>query len=189
MLLFLTAGFFRSQVIQNSKYSLQAETNRLREIPLPAPRGVIYDRNNKIIADNVIGYSVSVMAPKEDSLRAVLERLGGTITMTPNQVEQSIRRFRRAPGRPTVILPDATFDVISVLEEHRAQFPGLIIQSAPRRFYPDGGIVSAFVGYTGEISERELAKSPDSLQYKAGQQVGKQGLEKEYESVLRGQEG
>jgi penicillin-binding protein 2 len=189
MLLFLTAGFFRSQVLQNGKYSLQAETNRLREIPLPAPRGVILDRHGKIIADNVIGYSVSVMAPKEDSLRAVLGRLAGTITMTPNQIEQAIRRFHRAPGRPTVILPDATFDVISVLEEHRVQFPGLIIQSAPRRFYPDGGIVSAFVGYTGEISESELAKLPDSLQYKAGQQVGKQGLEKQYESILRGQEG
>src|SRR3982074_2805765 len=94
MLLFLTGGFFRSQVLQHGKYTLQAETNRLREIPLPAPRGVIYDRNNKIIADNVIGYSVSVMAPKEDSLRAVLGRLSGTISMTPNQVEQAVRRFR-----------------------------------------------------------------------------------------------
>ena len=58
MLLFLTGGFFRSQVLQHQKYSLQAETNRLREVPLPAPRGVIYDRNHKVIADNVIGYSV-----------------------------------------------------------------------------------------------------------------------------------
>ena len=70
MLLFLTGAFFRSQVLQHQKYALQAETNRLREIPLPAPRGVIYDRNHKIIADNVIGYSVSLLAPKEDSLRA-----------------------------------------------------------------------------------------------------------------------
>jgi penicillin-binding protein 2 len=189
MLLFLTGGFFRSQIVQHGKYTLQAETNRLREIPLPAPRGVIRDRNNKIIADNVIGYSVSVMAPKEDSLRAVLQRLAGTISMTTGQIDQAVRRFRRAPGRPTVVLADASFDVVSVLEEHRTQFPGLIIQSAPRRFYPDGGIVSAFVGYTGEISEGELARSADSLQYKAGQQVGKQGLEKQYESVLRGQEG
>ena len=189
ILLALASGFFRSQVVQHSKYALQAETNRLREIPLPAPRGVILDRHGKIIADNVIGYSVSVLAPKEDSLRAMLVRLAGTINLTPGQIEQAARRFRRAPGRPTVILADATFDVISVLEEHRVQFPGLIIQSAPRRFYPDGGIVSAFVGYTGEISEGELAHSPDSLLYKAGQQVGKQGLEKQYESILRGQEG
>jgi penicillin-binding protein 2 len=189
VMLFLTAGFFRSQVVQHEKYTLQSETNRLREIPLPAPRGVIYDRHDRIIADNVIGYSVSVLAPKEDSLRAVLGRLAGSVPITPAQIEQTVRRFRRAPGRPTVVMPDAAFDVVSVLEEHRTEFPGLIIQSAPRRFYPDGQIVSSFVGYTGEISEAELARGKDSLDYKAGQQIGRQGLEKEYESVLRGKEG
>jgi penicillin-binding protein 2 len=188
MLTFLTVGFLRSQVLEHRKYSLQSETNRLREVPLPAPRGVIYDRNGKVIADNVIGYSVSVLAQKEDSLRAVLERLNGTITLTRPQVEQAVRRFRRAPARPTVIIQDATFDVVSVLEEHRTQFPGLIIQSAPRRFYPDGPVVSPFVGYTAEVSETELAQ-PAFAEYKAGQQTGKQGLEKQYESLLRGTEG
>jgi penicillin-binding protein 2 len=189
VLLFLLSGFFRTQVLRHANYAMQSETNRLRELPLPAPRGVIFDRNNKVIADNVIGYSVSVLAQKEDTLRAVLQRLSGTISITPQQIEQSVRRFRRAPTRPTVILPDASFDVVSVLEEHRTQFPGLIIQSAPRRFYPDGPAVSSFVGYTGEISEAELAQAQYATEYKAGQQVGKQGLEKEYESLLRGKEG
>ena len=188
VLLFLTGGFFRSQVLQHQKYALQSETNRLRELPLPAPRGIIYDRNKKVIADNVIGYSVSILAQKEDSLRAVLQRLGGTINLTAPQVDQALRRFRRAPARPTVIIPDASFDVVSVLEEHRTQFPGLIIQSAPRRFYPDGPVVSPFVGYTAEVSEAELAQ-PAFAEYKAGQQTGKQGLEREYESLLRGKEG
>jgi penicillin-binding protein 2 len=188
VLLFLTGGFFRSQVLQHQKYSLQSETNRLRELPLPAPRGVIYDRNGKVIADNVIGYSVSILAQKEDSLRAVLQRLTGTINLTGPQIDQALRRFRRAPGRPAVIMPDASFDVVSVLEEHRTQFPGLIIQSAPRRFYPDGPVVSPFVGYTAEVTEAELAQ-PAFAEYKAGQQTGKQGLEKEYESLLRGKEG
>ena len=186
--LFLSAGFFRTQVLEHAEYRLQSETNRLREVPLPAPRGVIYDRNGKPIADNVVGYSVSVLAQREDTLRAVLQRLSGTINITPRQIDQAVRRFRRAPARPAVILPDATFDVVSVLEEHRMQFPGLIIQSAPRRFYPDGPIVAPFVGYTGEISEAELAK-PEFADYKAGQQVGIQGLERTYESRLRGREG
>ena len=188
VLLFLAGGFFRSQVLNHQKYALQSETNRLRELPLPAPRGVIYDRKNKIIADNVIGYSVSVLAMKEDTLRAVLQRLSGTINITPQQIEQSVRRFKRAPSRPTVIIPDASFDVVSVLEEHRTQFPGLIIQSAPRRFYPDGPVVAPFVGYTGEVSEEELTQTPFA-DYKAGQQTGKQGLEKQYEAALRGKEG
>ena len=189
ILVFLLGGFFRSQVLQHAKYALQSETNRLREIPLPAPRGVIYDRNGKVIADNVVGYAVSVLALREDTLRAILGRLNGIVTITPRQVDQAVRRLRRAPGRPTVIIPDAAFDVVSVLEEHRSQFPGLLIQSAPRRFYPDGSIVSAFMGYTGEVTESDLAKAHDSLDYKSGQQIGKQGLEKEYESVLRGKEG
>jgi penicillin-binding protein 2 len=188
VLLFLTGGFFRSQVLQHQKYALQSETNRLRELPLPAPRGVIYDRNGKVIADNVIGYSVSVLAQKEDSLRAVLQRLGSTINLTPPQIDQALRRFRRAPARPTVIIPDASFDVVSVLEEHRTQFPGLIIQSSPRRFYPDGPVVSPFVGYTAEVTETELTQQAFA-EYKAGQQTGKQGLEKEYEAQLRGKEG
>ena len=188
VLIFLGAGFFRTQVLQHDKYTLQSETNRLRELPLPAPRGIIYDRNGKVIADNVIGYTVSVLAQREDTLRAVLQRLSGTINITPTQIEQAVRRYRRAPTRPAVIHPDASLDVVSVLEEHRSQFPQLNIQSSPRRFYPDGPIVAPFVGYTGEISENELAQ-PAFADYKAGQQVGKQGLEKAYESVLRGKEG
>jgi penicillin-binding protein 2 len=188
VLLFLAGGFFRSQVLQHQKYALQSETNRLRELPLPAPRGMIFDRNGKVIADNVIGYSVSMLAQKEDSLRSVLQRLAGTINLTGPQIDQALRRFRRAPTRPTVIIPDASFDVVSVLEEHRTQFPGLIIQSSPRRFYPDGPVVSPFVGYTAEVSETELAL-PAYAEYKAGQQIGKQGLERQYEAILRGKEG
>ena len=188
VLVFLMGGFFRNQVLNHANYELQSNTNRLRELPLPAPRGVIFDRNNKVIADNVIGYSVSVLAMREDTLRAVLQRLTGTISITPQEIEKSVRRFKRAPTRPTVIIPDASFDIVSVLEEHRSQFPGLIIQSAPRRFYPDGPVVASFVGYVGEVSEAELTQS-SYAGYKAGQQVGKQGLEKQYESLLRGKEG
>ncbi len=184
----LLGAFFRTQVLQNAQYVLQSETNRLREVPLPAPRGIIYDRAGRVIAENVPGYSVSMLSPTADSLRAVLRRLGETIPLTPDQIDLAVRRYRRAPNRPTVILPDASFDVVSVLEEHRVQFPGLIIQSAPKRHYPDGAAVASFVGYTGEITEAELS-SRAYRGYKAGQQVGKGGLEKEYEDKLRGREG
>ncbi|MFN2567538.1 MAG: penicillin-binding protein 2, partial [Gemmatimonadaceae bacterium] len=89
---------------------------------------------------------------------------------------------------PALIIPDATFDVVSVLEEHRDEFPGLIIQSAPKRYYPDGPAVSAFIGYTAEINERELG-SGQYAGYKMGQQIGKGGLERQYEQQLHGTEG
>ncbi len=185
---FLVGSFFRTQVLQHAQYVLQSEENRLREVPLPAPRGVIYDRKGLIIAENLPGYSVSLLAPGVDSLRAALTRLSGTISLSTEQVNQAVRRFRRAPNRPAVIFPDASFEVVSVLEEHRVEFPGLIIQSSPKRFYPDGPAMAAFIGYTGEVNENELA-SPAFRGYKAGQQVGKDGIEKQYESRLRGREG
>ena len=188
LILFLCAAFFRTQILGNKQWVLQAEENRLREVPIAAPRGIIKDRNGKIIAENVVGYSVSVLAQSEDSLRGTLRRLAGTIPITSQQVEKAVRNYRRAPTRPTVILNDAPFDVISVLEEHRVDFPSLIIMSSPKRFYPYGPEVSAFVGYVSEINEQELTQ-PEFATYKAGQQIGKGGLERQYEAILHGREG
>lgn len=188
LILFLAGAFFRTQVLRHQQWVLQSEENRLREVPIAAPRGTIFDRKGKIIAENVVGYTVSVLAQSEDSLRGTLRRLSGTIQLTQQQMDQAVRRYRRAPTRPTIILSDAPFDVVSVLEEHRVDFPSLIILSTPKRFYPEGQAVASFVGYTGEISETELTQ-PQYATYKAGQQVGKQGLEKQYEAVLHGREG
>ena len=184
----LTSAFFRTQVLDNEKYELQSEENRLRPIPLPAPRGIIYDRKGQVIAENLPGYSVSVLAPNVDSLRATLASLGQIIPISPQQVEKAVRRYRRAPTRPTVVLADASIDVISVLEEHRLDFPRIIIQSVPKRYYPDGPLVASFVGYTGEVTENELNQAEYSA-YKPGQMIGKGGLEKQYEKILHGREG
>ncbi|MFL5582847.1 MAG: penicillin-binding protein 2 [Gemmatimonadaceae bacterium] len=184
----LVSAFFRTQVLRNNEFLLQSEGNRFREVPIPAPRGTIYDRNGRVIAENVPGYTVSLLAPNVDSLRAAMRRLGGTITITDEMINMAVRRFRRAPNRPTAIIPDATFDVVSVLEEHRAEFPGLDIRATPKRYYPDSTAVAAFVGYTGELNEAELEKRK-AEGYKAGQQIGKGGLELQYEVQLRGIEG
>ncbi len=184
----LVGAFFKTQVIQHDKYVMQSEENRLRPIPLPAPRGIIYDRNGLIIAENLPGYSVSITAQNVDSLRASLAHLASPLQLTKDQIEAAVRRFRRAPTRPTVILADASIDVISVLEEHRLDYPRLVIQSVPKRYYPDAQAVASFVGYTGEITESDL-NSPTYDGYKPGQQVGKGGLEKQYEKQLRGREG
>jgi penicillin-binding protein 2 len=184
----LAAAFFRAQVIDYGQYAMQSEGNRLREVPLPAPRGIIYDRHDYPIAENIPGYSVSILGRGPDSLRAELRRLAQVIMLSEAQIEQAVTRFRQEPTRPTVIVGDASFEQVSVLEEHRMQFPNLIIQTAPKRYYPDGAAVSAFVGYTGEITDNELASSA-FRDYRAGQQVGKQGLERQYEQQLRGREG
>ncbi|MEQ1692389.1 MAG: penicillin-binding protein 2 [Gemmatimonas sp.] len=184
----LGAAFFRTQVLQNAQYALQSENNRLREVPLPGARGIIYDRKGEIIAENLPGYRVMILSPTEDSLRSALATLAKIVPIDSAQQELAVGRFRRAPQSPAVIFNDASFQVVSVLEERRVEFPGLIIQSSPKRYYPDAEAMASLIGYTGEISERELAL-PAYDGYKAGQQVGKQGLEKQYEERLRGREG
>src|SRR5918992_571261 len=79
--LLLGGAFFRTQVIQHERFQLQAETNRLRPIPLTAPRGAIHDRHGRIIAENVPGYSVKLLAPSVDSLRAVLVRVRAIVPL------------------------------------------------------------------------------------------------------------
>lgn len=185
---FLMGSFFRAQVLQHRRYAIAAEENRLREVPLAAARGLILDRHGAVIAENIPGYTVSVLAHREDSLRAVLGRVAKIIPMASDQIELVSRRFRRGSSRPTVILSSASFDLVSRLEEYRLQFPGLIIQETPKRYYPDGAAVAALVGYTGEISDDELGAEAFSG-YKPGQQVGKGGIEKQYETRLRGREG
>lgn len=186
--LFLVGSFFRTQVLQGARFVLQAETNRLREVPLPAPRGMILDRTGKVIAEDLPGYAISLLARNEDSLRAMMRHIGEVVPVSPEQIGAAVRRFRHESMRPTVLFPDASFALVSILEERRTEFPGLIIQSSPRRHYPDGPAVSALVGYTGEVSEAEL-ETERFGEYKAGQQVGKDGLERQYEDRLRGQEG
>jgi penicillin-binding protein 2 len=188
VMFFLLTAFFRAQVIHNEQSLLQSEENRLRQIPTAAPRGVIYDRNNKLIAENVVGYQVALLAQNEDTLRATLTRLRKTINLTDRQFEDAIKRFRRDRTRPTAIVQDASFDIVSVLEEHRMEFPSLIIQTAPKRIYPSGEAVGPFVGYIQEINEGDLA-SLSGAGYKPGQLIGRTGLEKQYEQELRGQEG
>lgn len=187
-LVVLLSAFFRAQVLDHARYRLAAEDNRLREVPLPAARGMILDRNGLVIAENVPSYTVSYLARTERAVREMMQRIGELTPVTPEQVGGAIRRYRHDASRPVVLFTDAPFGLVSALEERRLEFPELIIQSAPKRWYPDSSVVSALVGYTGEISDREL---DDTLfvGYKAGQQVGKDGLEKQYEERLRGREG
>ena len=184
----LLVAFFRAQVVEHAEFALQSDDNRLNEVPLPAPRGMILDRNGQVIAENIPGYTVSMLGQSRDSLRASLQRLSAVLPLSDSLIEVVIRRYRAAPARPAVILTDATFEQVSMLEEERSRFPSLVIQAAPKRHYPDGKAVAALVGYTGEINEAELA-TETYKDYKPGQQIGRAGLEREYEAVLHGKDG
>jgi penicillin-binding protein 2 len=184
----LLAAFFRAQVVEHAEFALQSDDNRLNEVVLPAPRGMILDRHGQVIAENIPGYSVSILSPKSDSLRATLTRLSTVLPLSDSMIEVVVKRYRAAPARPAIIVSDATFEQVSMLEEERSRFPSLVIQAAPKRHYPDSQAVASFVGYTGEINEQELDRE-QYKDYKPGQQIGKAGLELQYEAQLHGTDG
>ncbi len=184
----LVVAFFRAQILEHGKYQLQSETNRLRPIPLPAPRGIITDRNGKIIAENVPGYTVALLPSDESTIRAALLRVASIVKLDNRQVERVLARYRRAPYLPALILSDAKFDVVSQLEEHRLLIPGLLIQPEPKRFYPDSTIAAHLAGAIGEVTEGERAQRRFAG-VRLGGVVGKDGLEREYDDSLRGADG
>ena len=184
----LGLAFFRLQVLEHNRYELRAKTNRLRPVPLPAPRGLILDRRGAVIAENVPGYSVSLLASNEDSLRAMVARVAQVIAPREVPVERIVARFRAMPYEPALVLKDAPFELVSRLEERRPVLPGLVIQREPKRMYPDSGVVAHLVGYVGEVTEDELA-APQFADRRSGAIVGKDGLEREYEDSLAGQDG
>ncbi|MFQ5703569.1 MAG: penicillin-binding protein 2 [Gemmatimonadales bacterium] len=184
----LLAAFFRAQVLESRRYELQSQENRLRPVPLPAPRALITDRNGVVLADNVPGYSIAVMASSIDSLRATLKILSSYVTLDSSSVKRIVRRFRRTPYEPAVVRRDAPFDLVSALEESRVRIPRLVIQTEPKRWYPDSSVVAHVVGYVGEITEGELSAGsvPGA---RGGTIVGRDGLERSYDSRLRGEDG
>ncbi len=184
----LILSFFRVQILGHGKYQLQSETNRLRPIPLPAPRGVIYDRNGRVLAENVPGYTVSLLPGPEANLRSTLARIASIANIDSAGIERALQRARRAPYQPALVLGDAPFTVVSALEERRVAIPGLLIQAEPKRFYPDTAVVAHLIGYVGEVTEAERASSRFAA-VRLGGLVGKYGLELEYDDTLRGSEG
>ncbi len=180
-------SFFRTQILGHGKYQLQSETNRLRPIPLPAPRGVIFDRNGRVLAENVPGYSVSLLPGPEANLRTTLAQIAAIAHIDNAAIEHVIQRARRAPYQPAMVIADAPFAVVSALEERRVTIPGLVIQAEPKRFYPDTAIVAHLVGYVGEVTEGERATRFATV--RLGGLVGKDGLEREYDDTLRGFDG
>jgi penicillin-binding protein 2 len=186
----LVVAFFRVQVVGASAYKLQAETNRLRRLPIPAPRGAVYDRYGRVIADNIPGYAITLIYERKDSARATLGRLQPVLGLDDRAMKKALRTIDAYPGQPLLVDDDANFVAISRLEERRSEFPNVYIDLRPKRHYTSGPAISGVLGYLGEITEQELDDPEFSEDgYEQGMAVGKVGIEKQYEHLLQGQQG
>ncbi len=185
----LLVGFFRIQVLLGEEHRLKAASNRVRTLPVPAPRGTVYDREGRILADNVPGYQVTILPGPTEEVRATLERMAEHMELSPERIERVLETLQ-AYGREVVVESDTPFDEVAALEERRADFPGVYIEMRPRRRYALGDAAGHITGYVGEITGEELGSEafPDSL-YEAGMIVGKIGIERQYESLLQGRPG
>lgn len=184
----LTVTLFRGQVLGSSQWLLQSESNRLRSLVVPPPRGIVRDRAGRVLADNAPGYSISILASQPDSVVATLVRLREHLPMEDERFRLLESQARANPYQSALVSVDAPFDVVAAIEERRSAFPMVLIESRPKRRYPAGPVGAHVLGYVGEVSEEEL-EQPGFDGLEAGAVVGKAGIEAEYEMRLQGKAG
>ena len=184
----LLLGFWKLQVIDADKYSSMAERNRVRYIPVIAPRGRMLDRDGRVLVDNRPSFSVLLLrddlAQVEKHLAGISDGLGIPIEDLRDQLNNS----RNLPKfQPIVIKPDASQADIAFIESHRSDIPVLEMISVSRRRYLPGGFLAHAAGYVGEVSEQQMEAS--NSKFRPGDFVGKTGLERQYNDLLQGTDG
>jgi penicillin-binding protein 2 len=189
VLLVLAAGLWRLQVLGASNYRVLAEQNRIRKVPVLAPRGRIFDREGRIIVDNYPSVSCYLLREQQKDLEADLPLIASGLHIPLEQIEATLRRFQSAPKYQSIPLKqDITPDEQAFIEAHRNELPELETRDEQRRLYPRDGFAAHLIGYVGEISENDLNQSKYAA-YSSGDVVGKSGVEETFDAVLRGVDG
>src|SRR6202142_2732915 len=187
--LVLAYGLWRLQVMQSDYYSLAAEKNRIRNVPVLAPRGKILDRNGRVIVDNYPSFSALLLRDSSRDLAADADLIGQGLHLDPNDVGPRTRRFASMPQyQPIFLKEDITPDELQFIEAHKNELPELDTIMVHRRLYRRNGFMAHLIGYVGEVSE-DMLNQPQFELYSAGDGVGVSGVEKEYNSVLMGKNG
>ena len=188
MITLLLLGFWKLQVIDSDKYGVMAERNRVRSIPIIAPRGRMLDRDGRVLVDNYPSFSVLLlrddMTAVEKNLPAIADGLGLSLDDLKEQLSNTgaLPKFQ-----PIVIKPEATQGDVAFIESHRADIPLLEMLMVHRRRYLPGGFMAHASGYVGEVSEQQIEAS--NGKYRPGDVAGKSGLERQYNDLLVGTDG
>jgi len=184
----LLLGFWKLQVIDADKYSSLAERNRVRYIPVIAPRGRMLDRDGRVLVDNRPSFSVLLL---RDDLPLVEKHLPGIsdgLGIPIDDLREQLNNTKNLPKfQPIIIKPDASRADIDFIESHRADIPVLEMIPVSRRRYRPGGFLAHAAGYVGEVSEQQIEASNGKL--RPGDFAGKTGLERQYNDLLQGTDG
>lgn len=188
--LVLIARMYYLQVIQYEYHSTLAENNRIHVQPIPPNRGLIYDRNGVIIADNRPSFSLTLTRERAGDWEQVLDVIVEVLHLTPDDRELFERRVRqgRRPFEPVPVLFELSEEQIAQLAVNQFRLPGVEVVAQLVRHYPQREHFAHSVGYVGRINEREL-KALDPVEYSGTHHIGKTGIERFYEDQLHGKVG
>jgi penicillin-binding protein 2 len=177
------------QVIKGSELQHLSENNCIRLRENPADRGMLLDRKGNILAHNRPSFEVSLIPEDLRANPEVLNKVGEMLNMTHGEIEEKIKaQKQRTPFRPVKIKSDIDWNKLALLETNRVHLPGLIVDVRPKRAYDYGDLASHLIGYLGEVDENELRQFRESP-YRMGAQIGKYGVEYQWEDDLRGLDG
>ncbi|NLC56750.1 MAG: penicillin-binding protein 2 [Armatimonadetes bacterium] len=184
----LLVRFWYLQIAQGEYYRLKAEENRTADIELPAPRGLIRDRNGVILATTRPAFSVSVLPAEVVDLDALLKRLSELLQIPQAELAETYEKNRIGRFKPVPLARDVSREVITAVAEEQAYLPGVLIEDDPVRYYRRGAFATHLIGYVREINAEELQRLRADG-YRPGDIIGKMGVEKLADRYLRGRVG
>lgn len=184
----LLLGFWKLQVIDSDKYATLAERNRVREIPVIAPRGRMLDRDGRVLVDNRPSFSVLLLRDDMSQVEKHLGAISDGLGIPLDDLNEQLNNTKSLPKfQPIIIKSDASPADVAFIESHKTDIPVLEMIPVQRRRYLPGGFLSHAVGYVGEVSEQQIEASNGKL--RPGDFAGKFGLEQQYNDVLQGTDG
>ena len=185
----LVARLLNVQVFQHDYYSTRADENRMRLTPVPPVRGLIYDRNGVLLAQNKPAFVLEVIPEKVEDIPATLERLGKFVSLSEKDLARFKDRVKKTPKyRGVPLRTNLSMEEVARFEVSRYDYRGVDVTAGLTRNYPVGASAAHVVGYVGGINEEELQKL-DAERYQGLTQIGKTGAEKSQEELLRGEPG
>src|SRR5437667_3386588 len=183
----LSISFWVLQVVQHAKFLEMAENNHQRTLALRAPRGIVFDRDGRVLVENRHSYSIAIVREHTKDLNRTVRLLASVINVPAARVREMGDRHRREPTyRPIPIVQDASLAQVAAVTARRLDFelPDVVVEEIPTRRYR--GIAAHLFGYVGEVSDLQVAED-DTL--RSGDIVGQAGVEKVYNALLMGTDG
>ncbi len=185
----LAVSFWIFQIAKHDKFAEMAAENHLRRLPLPAPRGVLFDRNGKVLVENQNIFNIALLREQTRNLDQTLHLLAVATSTDEAQLRETVNRRRLEPSyRPIVLIENASREQVIAVRARRWELPGIEPREVPSRHYPSSDMAAHLFGYVSEVTESQLRR-PEYAGAESGDLVGQAGVELAYNRLLTGAEG